>query len=89
MQKKCGNCRFWSELVAWAKGGGPVHALCLSETSLNKGKETSEGTTCPSFAENLYGAIDDPKRTTPYPGDEDYEPEDHRDRALDKQGYSF
>lgn len=26
----CNTCRFWSELMAYAEGSGPVKAMCIS-----------------------------------------------------------
>ena len=29
--RNCAGCRFWSEMLAQAIGGGPVTAMCLAE----------------------------------------------------------
>ena len=31
--KKCDGCMWWSEMLAYADGGGPVKAMCLNESS--------------------------------------------------------
>lgn len=29
----CGDCKFWSDRLAYANGGGPVFAFCLNTES--------------------------------------------------------
>ncbi len=58
--KDCNGCRFWSEMIAKAEGGGPVEALCLSDTGPNKGKYVSGRATCEAWASGHHGAVDDP-----------------------------
>lgn len=61
---KCEFCRFWSQLVAEARGG-VVYAYCLNQTGPHAGGYTSEAQGCESyqFAE-FGGAVDLP----PWPG---------------------
>lgn len=58
--RDCGGCRYWSEMVAQSIGGGYVEALCLAPEGPAKGKYTVSTQTCPSFAKNTLGAVDDP-----------------------------
>ena len=60
MNKSCGGCRYWSDMVAQAVGGGPVEALCLSDDGPRHGKYTTERMSCEKWAHNLYGAVDSP-----------------------------
>ena len=32
----CEGCKFWSEMVASAEGGGPIRAYCLHESMAGK-----------------------------------------------------
>lgn len=57
---KCGDCRFWSEMVAQSIGGGPVEALCLSQKSAHSGHYTTERMRCEAWKHNEFGAIDSP-----------------------------
>ena len=56
----CGNCRFWSEMVAQSIGGGPMEALCLSETGPKASKYTTGRMSCEMWKSNHYGAVDSP-----------------------------
>ena len=58
--KKCRSCRYWSERIAQAIGGGPIEALCLSRHSPYASQYTIGEQTCDHWAENTYGAVDDP-----------------------------
>lgn len=58
--RDCGGCRFWSEMIAQSIGGGDVEALCLAPAGPAAGKYTVSSQTCPSFAKNTLGAVDDP-----------------------------
>ena len=60
MEKDCANCRFWSEMLAEAVGGGPVKAMCLAEGGPRTGEYTTGMTTCSGWKENTFGAVDDP-----------------------------
>ena len=59
----CKTCRYWSDLVA-KKAPGAMHleALCLSGESDKRGDYTAEGFTCPFWAINSMGAVDEPGR---------------------------
>lgn len=58
--KTCGSCRYWSEMIAKAEGGGPVKALCLSAGGEFAGKYTTTSRTCAVWQSGHLGAIDDP-----------------------------
>ena len=60
--KDCNGCRFWSEMIAQAIGGGGVQALCLSdnEAAPNRSKYTYGRDTCSFWKEGALGAVDDP-----------------------------
>ena len=58
--KNCKGCRFWSEMLAQAIGGGPVQAMCLSDEGPNKGKYTSARITCEAWKSGHHGAVDEP-----------------------------
>jgi hypothetical protein len=60
--KKCGGCRYWSEMIARAGAGttnraGDTEALCLA-SGPHAGRYTTKHMTCNAFAEGL--AVDDP-----------------------------
>jgi len=57
--KDCKGCRFWSEMIAKAEGGG-VMALCLADGGSRHGKYTTAGTTCEAWKSGHHGAVDDP-----------------------------
>ena len=59
-RKCCDTCRFWSEMVAQSIGGGPMEALCLSETGPKFSKYTAGRMTCGNWKSNHYGAVDSP-----------------------------
>lgn len=56
----CGNCRFWSEMVAQAWGAGPMEALCLSGDGPHTSKYTTARITCHAWKSNHHGAVDSP-----------------------------
>jgi hypothetical protein len=56
----CNNCRYWSEMCAQSIGCGPMEALCLKEHGPKQGRMTTERDSCPHWASNEHGAIDDP-----------------------------
>ena len=60
VRKQCSNCRFWSGMVAHAGGGDPLMALCLSQKSPNKGRETMGGASCSGWKSGHHGAVDAP-----------------------------
>jgi hypothetical protein len=55
----CAGCRFWSEMMGRAYGGGPVEALCLGSGKYAS-KYTTERTTCDAWKSGHLGAVDDP-----------------------------
>lgn len=57
---KCQECRFWSERLAQAVGGGPVEAYCLVEGGPFSGRYTTGAQGCEQGKSNQFGAIDDP-----------------------------
>lgn len=60
MAQQCDGCRFWSEMVAQAWGGGPMEALCLSEKSPYHSKYTTPRRSCAAWKSNHHGAVDAP-----------------------------
>lgn len=58
--RNCAGCRFWSEMIAQCRGGGPVEALCLSDSSPHSGKYTTARITCDAWKSGHLGAVDDP-----------------------------
>lgn len=61
--KNCKGCRFWSEMVARSRGGGPIEAMCLVQNGPFSGKYTVGSQTCPKWKSGHFGAIDDPEET--------------------------
>lgn len=57
---KCKTCRFWSEMVAQAHGGGPVEALCLAEGGPLSGRYTPGFGRCAGWKHDELGKVDDP-----------------------------
>jgi hypothetical protein len=58
--RDCKGCRFWSEMIARAQGGGPVEAVCLSGTGSRAGQYTTGRNTCEAWESGHLGAIDEP-----------------------------
>ena len=58
----CANCFYWSEMIAYARGTGPVKAMCLNDNSDNKGKMTTGKDGCDDWEDGSDGAIDLPHR---------------------------
>lgn len=56
----CKGCRFWSEMIAQAMGGGPVEAMCLSGTGPRAGRYVTARTTCDAWKSGHLGAVDEP-----------------------------
>lgn len=54
----CRGCRYWSELIAKADGGGPVQALCLSDSSAHRGDYMGARDFCGSWQPGDLGAVD-------------------------------
>jgi hypothetical protein len=59
-ERNCSGCRYWSEMIAQSIGGRDVEAMCLATEGPAKGKYMVGTQTCPSFAKNTAGAVDDP-----------------------------
>lgn len=57
--QNCKGCRFWSEMVARARGE-KVEALCLNQHSPNSLKYVTATVTCDAWASGHLGAIDEP-----------------------------
>lgn len=60
----CSGCRYWSEMVARAGAGttnprGDVEAMCLADGP-QASRYTAAEDTCPSFARDTAGKVDDP-----------------------------
>jgi len=52
---KCASCRYWSEMIAKARGS-VVYAMCLAD---DRPREyTSEHASCDQWAYNSFGAVD-------------------------------
>lgn len=58
--KSCGGCRYWSELLAQAIGGGPVEAYCLNDKSPHRQRYVTASRTCGEWADAYGYAIDAP-----------------------------
>ena len=56
----CKGCRFWSEMIAKADGGGPVVAMCLNSNSECRGQYKASFGKCAAWKSGEYGAIDEP-----------------------------
>jgi hypothetical protein len=56
----CKGCRFWSEMLAKAEGGGPAQAMCLNHASPNNGQYTIARITCAAWKSGHHGAVDEP-----------------------------
>ncbi len=60
MAEICGECRYWSEMMAQSIGCGPIEAVCLSSDGPKRGRYVSARSTCEKWANNALGAIDSP-----------------------------
>jgi len=69
--RNCAGCKFWSEMLAQAMGGGPVTAMCLSESSKYKQQYTPGWTKCEAWESGEDGAVDDPHGGGVYEIDEE------------------
>jgi len=59
--RNCKGCRYWSEMIAQAIGGGPVEAMCLNQDAPSKGKmRPGWFHECTAWEEGSLGAVDDP-----------------------------
>lgn len=59
-ERNCSGCRYWSEMLACAQGGGSVEAMCLAPSGAHAGTYVFGNDQCGSFAKNTLGAVDDP-----------------------------
>lgn len=59
-ERNCSGCRYWSEMIAQSIGGRDVEALCLIQGGPASGKYMVGTQTCPEWAKNSHGAVDDP-----------------------------
>lgn len=83
--KDCRGCRNWSEMVASCSGGGPIEALCLSQTGERRGKWVTGRTTCAAWQSGHYGAIDEPGQD-PTIYEENAEPDGDAGEFYDAEG---
>jgi hypothetical protein len=60
VKKDCGNCRYWSQMVAQSIGCGPIEALCLSPDSSWHSKYVRGTFLCVHWASDHHGKVDDP-----------------------------
>lgn len=60
--KHCEGCRYWSDQIARVDGDGILSAACLSLDSPRAMTFTQGRQTCPGWASNTLGAIDEPGR---------------------------
>lgn len=67
----CQTCRFWSDKLAQAMGGGPIEAYCLSQDGPRRGRYTRGNQSCEKWQDAPLGAVDsgsddDPRYGNPY-----------------------
>jgi hypothetical protein len=55
--KSCGNCRYWSEMVAGTNEEGSFGAVCLNDDGPWSGGFTAEEQSCAQWAHNTWGRI--------------------------------
>ncbi len=58
--RNCAGCRFWSEMLAQCRGGGPVEAMCLVDDGPFSSKYVTARQKCDKWKSGHYGAVDDP-----------------------------
>lgn len=80
--RNCEGCRFWSEMLAMAEGGGPVQAMCLCHSGPKRGKYMTGRNSCPEWKSGHLGAVDDPCE----PGDETWRLYAQEDAAGEGRG---
>lgn len=61
MKRDCGNCRYWSEMIAMSDGRF-LKAMCLSSTGPLREIYTTVSQVCSDWASGHDGAIDDPRK---------------------------
>jgi hypothetical protein len=60
-KRRCGSCRYWSDLLAYkAEGSGTMEAVCLSDKSDSRGEYVRKPHFCKHYAVNDLGAVDEP-----------------------------
>lgn len=67
--RNCAGCRYWSEMIARAEGGGPVEAMCLHKSSPHWAKYVAGSQACDHWSAGDRGAVDQPAGN-PYALDE-------------------
>jgi hypothetical protein len=77
--RNCKGCKFWSEMIARAIGGGPVQAMCLAQGGPYSSVYTTASTTCASYQPGYDGAVDQPGGYDDSDFDEDVEQDDERE----------
>jgi hypothetical protein len=70
--RNCRGCRYWSEMIAKAEGGGPVVAMCLSPDSVVKGRYMAGFQRCDEWASGHLGAVDEPGEPPDYAAEVEY-----------------
>lgn len=78
----CGNCRFWSELIAKGSADGGTEAVCLSDGPYANGY-TRESQSCSAWKSGQLGAVDDPHED---PARYEGQPDDVEQDAPDDEG---
>lgn len=56
--KLCETCYFWSDQIAQSSGG-VIHAMCLSESSINNQRFTDALNCCAQWRDGSNGVIDE------------------------------
>jgi len=58
--RNCAGCKFWSEMIARAHGGGPVEAMCLASSGKHSSQYTTARMSCDKWESGEDGIVDDP-----------------------------
>ena len=58
--RNCAGCRFWSEMVARCRDGGPMEAMCLVDGGLFSTEYVMASQQCDKWKSGHLGAVDDP-----------------------------
>ena len=59
-EKRCENCRYWSQMCVRSIGCSPIEALCLAAGGKYQGRFMRADATCESWKPNHHGQVDDP-----------------------------
>jgi hypothetical protein len=59
MGQNCGDCRYWSEMIARANGRG-LEALCLASNGPHAQKYVPKHNRCDGWKSGHHGAVDAP-----------------------------